>query len=72
MVYRSISCQVTCDKPTRSNNCSVYESTEAELCVCADGYLKKNARCVNPSECGCFLEEANIVIPVSFCTAKFL
>ncbi|KAJ8033589.1 Angiopoietin-related protein 1 [Holothuria leucospilota] len=63
MVYMNVTCQPTCDDPRGSNTCSVSSTLEAESCVCDDGFLKKGDSCVLPAACGCYVREANFVIP---------
>ncbi|KAJ8033608.1 hypothetical protein HOLleu_23907 [Holothuria leucospilota] len=65
MVYSNSTCQLTCDDPIESSTCSASNFTEAQGCVCDDGFLKKGDYCVLPAECGCFMAEDNVVIPVS-------
>lgn len=66
MIYKNITCQLTCEDPRGSKSCRRSESVEYEACGCPDGLLSEGANCVRPSQCGCYLTEANIVIPVRF------
>ncbi|KAJ8030218.1 Angiopoietin-related protein 7 [Holothuria leucospilota] len=62
MIFGNCSCQPSCDDPTGLNNCDDDCLESVETCVCSSGFLMKDGKCVLPSECGCFLTQANAVL----------
>ncbi|PIK35646.1 tenascin [Apostichopus japonicus] len=56
MIYGTCSCQATCEDP--NSDC-----LGSEGCICPAGFLMQGSDCVSASECGCFVAEANLVIP---------
>ena len=69
LVYDSCgtACPSTCQEPTASSEC-VDSCTET--CVCPEGLLLEGDRCIQPSECGCLLNDGRTYIPVSISTAS--
>ncbi|KAJ8034043.1 Fibrinogen C domain-containing protein 1 [Holothuria leucospilota] len=62
MVFGNCTRQKSCDDPSGVDSCNNNCNGEPEACVCATGYLKKDGRCVLPSECGCFVTQANAIL----------
>ena len=70
MEYGTCTCQRTCEDPKGESGCH-GDCSDSEGCVCPDGFSMRGSDCVRNSQCGCFLEEANLVIPVSImCSNK--
>ena len=55
-------CPATCGGQMIQTNCS--DSACIETCVCPDGQVLDGDRCVDPSQCGCTLENG-LYLPVS-------
>ncbi|PIK58525.1 hypothetical protein BSL78_04549 [Apostichopus japonicus] len=63
MIYGTYRCQATCEDPNERSGCN-SDSVGSEGCTCPAGFLMQGSDCINASECGCFVTEANLVIPV--------
>ncbi|PIK35695.1 putative zonadhesin [Apostichopus japonicus] len=55
-------CKATCDDPNGQSGCN-RDCLGSEGCTCPDGFLMQGSDCISASECGCFVAEANLVIP---------
>ncbi|PIK58526.1 fibrinogen-like protein [Apostichopus japonicus] len=62
MIYGTYSCQATCEDPNGQSGCN-SDSVGSKGCTCPAGFLMQGSDCISASECGCFLTEANLVIP---------
>ncbi|XP_071836569.1 uncharacterized protein [Apostichopus japonicus] len=62
MVYGTCSCQGTCEDPNGQSGCN-SDCLGTEGCTCPAGFLMQGSDCINKSECGCFVTEANLVVP---------
>ncbi|XP_071836575.1 uncharacterized protein [Apostichopus japonicus] len=61
-IYGTCSCKATCDDPNGQSGCN-RDCLGSEGCTCPAGFLMQGSDCINASECGCFVAEANLVIP---------
>lgn len=64
MIYNPCICQATCADPNGQSGCN-SDCLGSEDCICPDEFLMNGIYCIPASQCGCFLAEANLVIPVS-------
>ena len=55
-------CQPSCGDSNDETNCT--DATCIETCRCPDGQILDGDRCVDPSQCGCFLD-SGLYYPVS-------
>ncbi|PIK52880.1 putative zonadhesin-like [Apostichopus japonicus] len=62
MIYGTCTCQVTCEDPDGQSGCN-NDCFGTEGCTCPAGFLMQGSDCISASECGCFVAEANLVIP---------
>ncbi|PIK38961.1 putative IgGFc-binding protein-like, partial [Apostichopus japonicus] len=60
-IYGTCSCKATCDDPNGQSGCN-RDCLGSEGCTCPDGFLMQGSS-ISASECGCFVAEANLVIP---------
>ncbi|PIK54009.1 hypothetical protein BSL78_09094 [Apostichopus japonicus] len=66
MIYGNCTCQATCQDPKGESACNVT-CLGSEGCICqTDGYLLNGSDCIHESQCGCYVPEVNLVIPVKF------
>ncbi|PIK40180.1 putative zonadhesin, partial [Apostichopus japonicus] len=61
-IYGTCSCKATCEDPNGQSGCN-RDCLGSEGCTCPAGFLMQGSDCINASECGCFVAEANLVIP---------
>lgn len=64
MVFGNCSREPSCDDPSGVNSCNDNCDRMTEACVCMNGFLMKDGKCVLPSECGCFLTQIDLVLLV--------
>lgn len=64
MKYQTCTCQTTCEDPDGESYCH-GNCSGVEGCICQEGYKINGSDCIHMNECGCFLREANFVIPVN-------
>ncbi|XP_071835326.1 uncharacterized protein [Apostichopus japonicus] len=75
MIYETCTCQATCEDPKGQSGCN-SDCLGSEGCTCPAGFLMQGSDCISASECGCFVAEANLVIPNGetyvndYCTQK--
>ncbi|PIK37121.1 putative angiopoietin-4-like [Apostichopus japonicus] len=62
MIYGTCSCQATCEDPNGQSGCN-SDCLGSEGCTCPAGFLMQGSDCISASQCGCFVAEANLVIP---------
>ncbi|PIK40178.1 fibrinogen-like protein [Apostichopus japonicus] len=62
MIYGPCSCQATCADPNGKSGCN-SDCLGSEGCTCPAGFVIQGSDCISASECGCFVAEANLVIP---------
>ncbi|XP_071835340.1 uncharacterized protein [Apostichopus japonicus] len=62
MIYGTCTCQATCEDPDGKSGCK-SDCLGSEGCTCPAGFLMQGSYCVSASECGCFVAEANLIIP---------
>ncbi|XP_071835328.1 uncharacterized protein [Apostichopus japonicus] len=62
MIYGTCTCQATCEDPNGQSGC-YSDCLGSEGCTCPAGFLLQGSDCIRASECGCFVAEANLVIP---------
>ncbi|PIK57225.1 hypothetical protein BSL78_05861 [Apostichopus japonicus] len=63
MIYGTCTCQATCEDPDGKSGCK-SDCFGSEGCTCPPGFLMQGSNCISASECGCFVAEANLIIPV--------
>ncbi|PIK35696.1 hypothetical protein BSL78_27477, partial [Apostichopus japonicus] len=64
MIYGTCSCKATCEDPNGQSGCN-RDCLGTEGCTCPAGFLMQGSDCISASECGCFMAEANLVIPTT-------
>ncbi|PIK52885.1 putative fibrinogen-like protein 1 [Apostichopus japonicus] len=69
MIYGTCTCQATCEDPNGQSGC-YSDCLGSEGCTCPAGFLMQGSDCISASECGCFVAEANLVIPCPIETAR--
>ncbi|PIK38969.1 fibrinogen-like protein [Apostichopus japonicus] len=62
MIYGLCSCRATCVDSNGQSGCN-SDCLGTEGCTCPAGFVMQGSECINASECGCFVAEANLVIP---------
>ncbi|XP_071836568.1 uncharacterized protein [Apostichopus japonicus] len=62
MIYETCTCQATCEDPNGQSGCD-SDCLGTEGCTCPTGFVMQGSDCISASECGCFVAEANLVIP---------
>ncbi|PIK38964.1 hypothetical protein BSL78_24193 [Apostichopus japonicus] len=62
MIYGTCSCKATCEDPNGQSGCN-RDCLGTEGCTCPAGFLMQGSDCIRASGCGCFVAEANLVIP---------
>ncbi|XP_071836587.1 uncharacterized protein [Apostichopus japonicus] len=62
MIYGTCSCKATCEDPNGQSGCN-RDCLGTEGCTCPAGFLMQGSDCISASECGCFVAEANLVLP---------
>ncbi|XP_071836585.1 uncharacterized protein [Apostichopus japonicus] len=62
MIYGTCSCKATCEDPNGQSGCN-RDCLGTEGCTCPAGFLMQGSDCIRSSGCGCFVAEANLVIP---------
>ncbi|XP_071837312.1 uncharacterized protein [Apostichopus japonicus] len=61
-IFGICNCQGTCNYPNRTSGCD-NDCLGSEGCICPAGFLMQESDCIPAEECGCFVTEANLVIP---------
>ncbi|PIK38966.1 tenascin [Apostichopus japonicus] len=61
-IYGTCSCKATCEDPNGQSGCN-RDCLGSEGCTCPAGFLMQGSDCISASECGCFVAEANLVLP---------
>ncbi|XP_071836582.1 microfibril-associated glycoprotein 4-like [Apostichopus japonicus] len=62
MIYGTCSCKATCEDPNGKSGCN-RDCLGTEGCTCPAGFFMQRSDCISERECGCFVAEANLVIP---------
>ncbi|XP_071854305.1 uncharacterized protein [Apostichopus japonicus] len=63
MIYGNCTCEATCEDPKGESACNSTCLT-SKGCICKAGFMLNGSDCINAIECGCFVTDVNLVIPV--------
>ncbi|KAJ8038796.1 hypothetical protein HOLleu_16327 [Holothuria leucospilota] len=64
MVWGNCTCMATCKDPKAKISCYYSSCSGDEGCYCPSGFLMEREHCIPRNECGCFLPEADEVLPL--------
>ncbi|PIK57220.1 hypothetical protein BSL78_05856 [Apostichopus japonicus] len=63
MIYGTCTCQATCEDPDGKSGCK-SDCLGSEGCTCPPGFFMQGSDCISAIECGCFVAEVILILPV--------